>query len=351
MKIKKILTIVPLLAFMMLFSSCGDYIGKEKEHPFFVKAGACKASGNYKEAAEYYEEFLNVCPRSPITHYELAALYGDNLDDPFKAVYHYQRYLELAKNSPDAENVSKFIEISKRKAFDLLSKQFESAETAKAYAEAAKVKKMLDQYVAYSTRLREQNTLLRNQNSEMRSRIEKFSRDSSEFRKTVQNLKKQMEQPESSGTSRQTAVLPVPLPGGDKPGRSSGPPPSSGDPWENAPVAAASATSTATEDGKAPAKSPGSSPASGKPAAVAAAGTAGTSAAGTAAAGKTAAPSAGKTHKVVKGDTLYNLAKKYYGSSRYYRLIWDANKAQLGEKGLLRIGQELVLPPRPGGKR
>ena len=132
MKIKKILTIVPLLAFMMLFSSCGDYIGKEKEHPFFVKAGACKASGNYKEAAEYYEEFLNVCPRSPITHYELAALYGDNLDDPFKAVYHYQRYLELAKNSPDAENVSKFIEISKRKAFDLLSKQFESAETAKA---------------------------------------------------------------------------------------------------------------------------------------------------------------------------------------------------------------------------
>ena len=335
MQIKKILTVLPLLASMMLFSSCGDYIGKEKEHPFFVKAGACKASGNYKEAAEYYEEFLNVCPRSPITHYELAALYGDNLDDPFKAIYHYQRYLELAKNSPDAENVSKFIEISKRKAFDSLSKQFESAETAKAYAEAAKVKKLLDQYVAYGAKLREQNTLLRNQNSEMRSRIEEFSRDSSEFRKTVQNLKKQMEQPDPVEPGRTPGSDPLPPPGGQKPD-----PADSADSWENAKIAASSSSSTAAGDGK---TKPVAQPE--KTASAAAAGSVAT------VAGAVTIPSAQKTHKVVKGDTLYNLAKKYYGSSRYYRLIWDANKAQLGEKGLLRIGQELVLPPLPGGKR
>ena len=335
MQIKKILTVLPLLASMMLFSSCGDYIGKEKEHPFFVKAGACKASGNYKEAAEYYEEFLNVCPRSPVTHYELAALYGDNLDDPFKAVYHYQRYLELAKNSPDAENVSKFIEISKRKAFDSLSKQFESAETAKAYAEAAKVKKMLDQYVAYSAKLREQNTLLRNQNREMRTRIEKFSHDSSEFRKTVQNLKKQMEQPDPVEPGQKPGN-PAPPAGGQK-----SDPAENADSWETAKVAASSSSSTAAgEDARTrPAPQTGgtvSAPAAGAVATVA---------------GTVTIPSAQKTHKVVKGDTLYNLAKKYYGSSRYYRLIWDANKAQLGEKGLLRIGQELVLPPLPGGRR
>ena len=334
MQIKKILTVLPLLAFMMLFSSCGDYIGKEKEHPFFVKAGACKASGNYKEAAEYYAEFLNVCPRSPITHYELASLYGDNLDDPFKAIYHYQRYLELARNSPDAENVSKFIEISKRKAFDSLSKQFESAETAKAYAEVAKVKKLLDQYVAYGAKLREQNTLLRKQNSEMRTRIEKFSRDSSEFRKTVQNLKKQMEQPDPVEPGQTSGAAPLP-PGGQK-----SDPAENADSWENAKVAASSSSSTAAGDGK-------TKPVSQAENAKTAIATGGVATV----AGAVTVPSAQKTHKVVKGDTLYNLAKKYYGSSRYYRLIWDANKAQLGEKGLLRIGQELVLPPLPGGKQ
>ncbi len=335
MQIKKFLTVLPLLAFMMLFSSCGDYIGKEKEHPFFVKAGACKASGNYKEAAEYYAEFLNVCPRSPITHYELASLYGDNLDDPFKAIYHYQRYLELARNSPDAENVSKFIEISKRKAFDSLSKQFESAETAKAYAEVAKVKKLLDQYVAYGAKLREQNTLLRKQNSEMRTRIEKFSRDSSEFRKTVQNLKKQMEQPDPVEPGQTSGAAPLLPPGGQK-----SDPAENADSWENAKVAASSSSSTAAGDGK-------TKPVSQAENAKTAIATGGVATV----AGAVTVPSAQKTHKVVKGDTLYNLAKKYYGSSRYYRLIWDANKAQLGEKGLLRIGQELVLPPLPGGKQ
>lgn len=333
MQLKKILIVLPLLASMMLLSSCGDYIGKEKEHPFFVKAGACKSSGNYKEAAEYFEEFLNVCPRSPITHYELATLYSDNLDDPFKAVYHYQRYLELAKNSPDAENVAKFIEISKRKAFDRLSKQFESAETAKAYADAAKAKKLLDQYVAYGAKLREQNTLLRNQNSEMRARIEKFSKDSSKFRETVQNLKKQMEQPDpvEPGQKSGNEVLPA----NRKTDQAA-----SGDSWEKAQITASSASSTAAGEKKTEEKSP-------------AEGVKNTAAPGAVAtvAGTATVPSAQKTHKVVKGDTLYNLAKKYYGSSRYYRLIRDANKAQLGEKEILRIGQELVLPPLPGGAR
>ena len=173
MNLKKLL-VIPLCGLMLAATSCGDYVGKEKSHPFFVKAETCRASGGYNEAAQYYEEFLNVCPRSPVAHYELASLYADHLNDPYRAIYHYQRYLELDRNSPDAENIRKFIDGSKRKIFEQLSTQFESADTVRAYAEAAKTKKALDQYVAYTKKIQAQNKQLREQNEEMRKRIETF---------------------------------------------------------------------------------------------------------------------------------------------------------------------------------
>ena len=196
MNLKKLL-VIPLCGLMLAATSCGDYVGKEKSHPFFVKAETCRASGGYNEAAQYYEEFLNVCPRSPVAHYELASLYADHLNDPYRAIYHYQRYLELDRNSPDAENIRKFIDGSKRKIFEQLSTQFESADTVRAYAEAAKTKKALDQYVAYTKKIQAQNKQLREQNEEMRKRIETFklrmetyTRESEQFKLKVEDLQK-----------------------------------------------------------------------------------------------------------------------------------------------------------------
>lgn len=36
-----------------------------------------------------------------------------------------------------------------------------------------------------------------------------------------------------------------------------------------------------------------------------------------------------KTHKVKRGDTLWHLAKRYYGNSLQWRKIWNANKAMM----------------------
>lgn len=36
-----------------------------------------------------------------------------------------------------------------------------------------------------------------------------------------------------------------------------------------------------------------------------------------------------KTHKVKKGDTLWDLARKYYGNSTQWRKLWEANKDEL----------------------
>jgi len=65
---------------------------------------------------------------------------------------------------------------------------------------------------------------------------------------------------------------------------------------------------------------------------------------------KPAAPSpaapaaAGKTHTVVKGDTLYSLAKQYYNDPKRWTTIRDANREVLGGKDSLKVGQVLRIP-------
>jgi nucleoid-associated protein YgaU len=51
------------------------------------------------------------------------------------------------------------------------------------------------------------------------------------------------------------------------------------------------------------------------------------------------------THQVGKGDSLYSLAKRYYGDGNRWRVIRDANP-QLGRTGTppLKLGAKLVIP-------
>ena len=121
---KTFITALTLILATIIMVGCGDYVGKEKSHPLFVKAGASQAAGNYKEAAQFYEDFLYVCPKSPLAHLELAKVYGDNLDDPFRAMYHYEKYLELSPTSPDAADVKKFSAACRKRVYEKLVKEY-----------------------------------------------------------------------------------------------------------------------------------------------------------------------------------------------------------------------------------
>jgi LysM repeat protein len=53
----------------------------------------------------------------------------------------------------------------------------------------------------------------------------------------------------------------------------------------------------------------------------------------------------GSTHTVVKGDTLFGLARSYYNNPGRWRDIYDANRTTLGNNpNVLRVGQSLVIP-------
>lgn len=57
------------------------------------------------------------------------------------------------------------------------------------------------------------------------------------------------------------------------------------------------------------------------------------------------APTSQRTHTVRKGDTIYSLARLYYGGDVHrWHSIFDANRDKLSNPDQLKIGQILVIP-------
>ena len=55
-------------------------------------------------------------------------------------------------------------------------------------------------------------------------------------------------------------------------------------------------------------------------------------------------PAAAKVHEVVSGDTLSGISKKYYGNANLYMKIFEANKDQLKDPNIIKVGQKLKIP-------
>lgn len=51
-----------------------------------------------------------------------------------------------------------------------------------------------------------------------------------------------------------------------------------------------------------------------------------------------------KTYTVKKGDTLWGIAKKYYGNGAKYPTIYNANKGKIKSPNLIYVGQVFTIP-------
>ena len=51
-----------------------------------------------------------------------------------------------------------------------------------------------------------------------------------------------------------------------------------------------------------------------------------------------------QTYTVQPGDTLTSISKHFYGNMRDYKRILNANRGKIGNKDLIRVGQELSIP-------
>ena len=106
------------LSGMFLFTGCSKKIeGNEKTHPIYIKAKNDRDTGRFRDAADGLNDLLSRAPKSAFLHKELATLYGDNMDEDYKAIYHYQRYLDLEKlSSEDQRQIRSYIAACKRRA-------------------------------------------------------------------------------------------------------------------------------------------------------------------------------------------------------------------------------------------
>jgi len=59
---------------------------------------------------------------------------------------------------------------------------------------------------------------------------------------------------------------------------------------------------------------------------------------------ETTEPSRARVHVVQKGDTLYSLALRYYGTRSAWEKIYQANRSGLPSRDQLKLGQQLVIP-------
>jgi len=65
--------------------------------------------GRFKEAEAEYLRAMRIDPSDAAAHYNLAILYDDELKNKNRAVMHYKKYLQLAPDAPDRNEVKQWI--------------------------------------------------------------------------------------------------------------------------------------------------------------------------------------------------------------------------------------------------
>lgn len=273
------------LAACILFTACSDYVGKEATHPLYAKAMTAKTSKSYREAAESLEEFLSICPKSPKAHYDVALLYKENLENYPAAIYHLVKYLELSGETlskQDQADIRRYIQDCERLMFE-------------SYRVRNDIKLADDVPQADPAKLAAKNA----ENAALREKIQKYIENEKVILAQNQELR-----------NRLAGVRPAE----QRP--------------KDAPISSGSATASTSS------------------AASTAAATRGIPSSTTGTPGTTIADENGvRYYYVAKGDGLQAIAQKMYGKASMWKIIQDANKETLGERGILKIGQKLVIPP------
>ncbi len=193
----------------LLLAGCNDYVGKEKSHPLFIKAGKEKSAGSYKEAARCYEEFLLICPKSSLTHHELGNLYSDFLNEPLKGVYHYRKWMEMnPDDKTNFEDVRILAETAQKNLFKQLKEEYkDSAEARQAQEEVQKLRDELAQAQNNLKQSEEQNQKMKETLQAIKTEREKLNAQTAAQNKqklaAAQNAGKQEK---NAGTAKKTEV-------------------------------------------------------------------------------------------------------------------------------------------------
>lgn len=101
-------------ATLSLTTGCADYKrDSEARDPNVRRARERRAASDYVGALGFYEKALEKRPGMARIHWEMASLYDQYVTNELRAVYHYERYLELDPEADRRQLVEELIAAAK----------------------------------------------------------------------------------------------------------------------------------------------------------------------------------------------------------------------------------------------
>jgi tetratricopeptide (TPR) repeat protein len=103
-------------ALLLAAAGCGDsgswQDSRDERDPTLLRARAAKNAQDFGKAIELYNETLERRPRLAAAHLEVGMLY-EKKEDYLRAIYHYQRYLELRPAAQKNKLIEDMIRVAK----------------------------------------------------------------------------------------------------------------------------------------------------------------------------------------------------------------------------------------------
>ncbi len=299
------LNIPALLAVLAMLLAAGCDRGEsftlssETDEPFYRAGQQLSKQGRNQEALNAY---LKVIAKrddtAPESHLEVGLILLRHVKDPIAAIYHFRKYLELQPNSRQAVYVRGLIDTSKREFARTLP-----ATPLESQADQLEKQDQIDRLLRENDQLKAELTALRGGVSAppVRSRAAVENDSSGAPMITLQTTPAESTPP-APAAADESPVTYAPVPSV---------------PVEEEPVVQASPAITKTTR---PAAKP------------------------TSTSGRPATGNSGRSHTVAKGDTLFSLAQKYYGSRSKWRDIYAANRDVMPNETALKPGMQLKIP-------
>ena len=153
---KKILYMLAVSITITLITSCSP--PNENAHPVFLDAKKLFKDGEFENAANRYQEYLDFNRTSSLTHRKLAEIYRDHLDDPFLAAYHYRQLLHYKPNYSDKEAIEIWIASAEKDFAKII--QEENPHDFISQEEVDKLKNDKERLIVYAMKLKKQNAIL-----------------------------------------------------------------------------------------------------------------------------------------------------------------------------------------------
>lgn len=309
MRIRLIVSVSLSSLALLLVNGCeradNQALSSEADEPNYRQGQQLVKQGRSQEALSAYLKVIAKRGESaPESHLEAGLLYLDQVKDPLAAIYHFRKYLELQPNSRQAVYVKGRIDVAKR--------EFARTLPAQPLENRSEQFELIDRL----DRLQRENEQMKAELSSVRGGAPLSStRTRSTLNEPVAPAYPRVEIPESRpflAPEDQVAESPVSL----------APEPQA--PTQAPPVPQARVQNPTP----APQTAVPSQPIRALPTKPSAA----------------SASTSTRRHVVVKGDTLFSLAQKYYGNRSRWRDIYAANRDQLPNENAMRLGMEIRIP-------